>query len=58
MKLDIEWVREIDRDPVRRALVSGLIYFASETNCELIAEGIDLAALHKLAAELRDQGMA
>ncbi len=24
----------------------------------LIAEGIDLAALHKLAAELRDQGAA
>jgi EAL domain-containing protein (putative c-di-GMP-specific phosphodiesterase class I)/DNA-binding NarL/FixJ family response regulator len=44
VKLDIEWVREIDRDPVRRALVSGLIYFASETNCELIAEGIETQA--------------
>jgi EAL domain-containing protein (putative c-di-GMP-specific phosphodiesterase class I)/CheY-like chemotaxis protein len=41
VKLDIEWVRGIDRDPVRRALVSGLVYFANETDCELIAEGIE-----------------
>jgi EAL domain-containing protein (putative c-di-GMP-specific phosphodiesterase class I)/DNA-binding NarL/FixJ family response regulator len=43
VKLDIEWVQGIDRDPVRRALVSGLVYFASETGCELIAEGIETA---------------
>lgn len=41
VKLDIEWVSGIDRDPVRRALVSGLAYFASETGCELIGEGIE-----------------
>jgi EAL domain-containing protein (putative c-di-GMP-specific phosphodiesterase class I) len=41
VKLDIEWVHRIDRDPVRRALVSGLAFFASETGCELIAEGIE-----------------
>jgi EAL domain-containing protein (putative c-di-GMP-specific phosphodiesterase class I)/DNA-binding response OmpR family regulator len=41
VKLDIEWVHGIDRDPVRRALVSGLAYFAKETGCELIAEGIE-----------------
>jgi EAL domain-containing protein (putative c-di-GMP-specific phosphodiesterase class I)/DNA-binding NarL/FixJ family response regulator len=41
VKLDIEWVRGIDRDPVRRALVSGLAFFARETGCELIAEGIE-----------------
>jgi EAL domain-containing protein (putative c-di-GMP-specific phosphodiesterase class I) len=44
VKLDIEWVRGIERDPVRRALVSGLTYFASETGCELIAEGIETEA--------------
>jgi EAL domain-containing protein (putative c-di-GMP-specific phosphodiesterase class I)/DNA-binding NarL/FixJ family response regulator len=44
VKLDIEWVHGIDSDPVRRALVSGLIYFASETGCELIAEGIETQA--------------
>jgi|GEM_PF-523696 len=48
VKLDIEWVHGIDRDPVRRALVSGLAYFASETGCELIAEGIETQ--HELEA--------
>ena len=31
VKLDMEWVRGIHDDPVRRALVSGLAYFAQET---------------------------
>ncbi|MEO8571034.1 MAG: EAL domain-containing protein [Chloroflexota bacterium] len=34
-------VHGIDRDPIRRALVSGPAFFASETGCELIAEGIE-----------------
>jgi EAL domain-containing protein (putative c-di-GMP-specific phosphodiesterase class I) len=37
----MEWVRGIDRDPIRRSLVSGLAYFSDETSCELIAEGIE-----------------
>jgi EAL domain-containing protein (putative c-di-GMP-specific phosphodiesterase class I)/DNA-binding NarL/FixJ family response regulator len=41
VKLDMEWVRGIDKDPIRRALVSGLTYFAAATGCELIAEGIE-----------------
>jgi EAL domain-containing protein (putative c-di-GMP-specific phosphodiesterase class I)/CheY-like chemotaxis protein len=56
VKLDIEWVRGIDRDPVRRALVSGLVYFGSETGCALVAEGIEtegeLAALRELGITL------
>jgi EAL domain-containing protein (putative c-di-GMP-specific phosphodiesterase class I)/DNA-binding NarL/FixJ family response regulator len=56
VKLDIEWVHGIDGDPVRRALVSGLVYFASETRCELIAEGIEtdeeLASLRELGVQL------
>jgi EAL domain-containing protein (putative c-di-GMP-specific phosphodiesterase class I)/DNA-binding NarL/FixJ family response regulator len=56
VKLDIEWVQGIDRDPVRRALVSGLVYFGSETGCELIAAGIEneeeLAALRGLGIQL------
>jgi EAL domain-containing protein (putative c-di-GMP-specific phosphodiesterase class I) len=44
VKLDIEWVRDIDGDPVRRALVAGLTYFATETGCDLIAEGIETEA--------------
>jgi EAL domain-containing protein (putative c-di-GMP-specific phosphodiesterase class I)/CheY-like chemotaxis protein len=54
VKLDIEWVHDIHRDPVRRALVSGLTYFASETGCELIAEGIETS--EELAA-IRDLGI-
>jgi EAL domain-containing protein (putative c-di-GMP-specific phosphodiesterase class I)/DNA-binding NarL/FixJ family response regulator len=41
VKLDMEWVRGIQGDPIRRSLVSGLAYFAGETGCELIAEGIE-----------------
>jgi EAL domain-containing protein (putative c-di-GMP-specific phosphodiesterase class I) len=41
VKLDIEWVHGIDHDPVRRALVSGLAYFASETGATLVGEGIE-----------------
>jgi EAL domain-containing protein (putative c-di-GMP-specific phosphodiesterase class I)/DNA-binding NarL/FixJ family response regulator len=52
VKLDIEWVRGIDRDPVRRSLVSGLTYFAAETGCELIAEGIETEAELKALREL------
>jgi EAL domain-containing protein (putative c-di-GMP-specific phosphodiesterase class I)/CheY-like chemotaxis protein len=56
VKLDIEWIHGIDRDPVRRALVSGLVYFATETGCELIAEGIEteeeLQAVRELGIKL------
>lgn len=41
VKLDIEWVRGLQDDPVRRSLVSGLAHFANETGAELIAEGIE-----------------
>ena len=41
VKLDMEWVHGIAGDPIRRSLVSGLAYFAAETGCELIAEGIE-----------------
>jgi len=41
VKLDMEWVRGIAGDPIRRSLVSGLAYFAAETGSQLIAEGIE-----------------
>jgi len=52
VKLDIEWIHGIDLDPVRRALVSGLVHFASETGCELIAEGIETEDEFKAIREL------
>jgi EAL domain-containing protein (putative c-di-GMP-specific phosphodiesterase class I)/CheY-like chemotaxis protein len=52
VKLDIEWVRGIGGDPIRRALVSGMRYFAEETGCELIAEGIEEEDERKALLEL------
>lgn len=56
VKIDIGLVRAIDADPVRAALVAGMVYFALRTDAELIAEGIEtdaeLATLRSLAVDL------
>lgn len=44
IKLDITLTRGIDADPVRRALATALISFASEIGAALIAEGIETEA--------------
>ncbi len=44
IKLDIGLIRAIDVDHARRALVSALIFFARETGCMIIAEGIETGA--------------
>jgi EAL domain-containing protein (putative c-di-GMP-specific phosphodiesterase class I)/DNA-binding NarL/FixJ family response regulator len=44
VKLDISWVRDIEADPARQALVAGLVHFAAEVGCELIGEGIETEA--------------
>jgi len=43
VKLDISLVRNVDADRARQAMVAGMAYFASHSNCELIAEGIETA---------------
>ncbi|MDQ1478266.1 MAG: hypothetical protein QOE62_3495 [Actinomycetota bacterium] len=52
IKLDIGLTRDIDRDPVRRALAASLVVFAKETNAIVTAEGIEtageFATLHDL----------
>jgi EAL domain-containing protein (putative c-di-GMP-specific phosphodiesterase class I) len=52
IKLDIGLTRDIDRDPVRRALAASLVVFANETNAIVTAEGIEtageFATLHDL----------
>jgi EAL domain-containing protein (putative c-di-GMP-specific phosphodiesterase class I)/DNA-binding response OmpR family regulator len=40
-KLDITLVQGIDGDPLRQALAAGLSYFARQTGCRLIAEGVE-----------------
>ncbi|MFZ6004598.1 MAG: sensor domain-containing phosphodiesterase [Actinomycetota bacterium] len=41
IKLDRELIAGIDLDPVRRALVTSLVVFASETGARILAEGVE-----------------
>jgi len=41
IKLDITWVRDIENDTARQALVAGINHFAALTNCRIIAEGVE-----------------
>jgi PAS domain S-box-containing protein len=41
VKLDMQLVRNVHRDPAREALVAGMVHFAAASGCELIAEGIE-----------------
>lgn len=41
VKLDISLVRNIDSDPARQAMVTGMCRFAESVGCALIAEGIE-----------------
>jgi len=56
VKLDIGLVRGIDADLARRALMVGLLHFASESASQTIAEGVEtadeLATLRKLGVPL------
>ncbi len=55
VKLDIALVRSIDSDPARRAMVEAMARFAAETDCALIAEGIETP---EELATLREIGVA
>jgi EAL domain-containing protein (putative c-di-GMP-specific phosphodiesterase class I) len=52
VKIDIGLVRGVDKDPSRRAVVVGLIHFAAEAGCLVIAEGIETTAERATIAEL------
>ena len=41
VKLDLEFTRSIDADPVRRALATSLVTFGRDTGELIIAEGIE-----------------
>ncbi len=41
VKLDISLVRDLDQDPMRQAMVTGLVAFALRSGCDLIAEGVE-----------------
>jgi PAS domain S-box-containing protein len=44
IKLDLFLTRDIDRDPVKRALASAMVNFGREIGAGLIAEGVETAA--------------
>lgn len=44
IKLDMALTRDVDSDPARRALASALIFYARETGCQILAEGIETDA--------------
>jgi EAL domain-containing protein (putative c-di-GMP-specific phosphodiesterase class I) len=43
IKLDRQFTRGIDLDPVRRALATAVVSFALETGAEVVAEGVETA---------------
>jgi EAL domain-containing protein (putative c-di-GMP-specific phosphodiesterase class I)/AmiR/NasT family two-component response regulator len=55
LKLDLQLIRGIDADPIRRALTSALVNFAAELGAGVIAEGIEtpaeLATLQSLGVD-------
>lgn len=44
VKLDLQLVRGVEADPARQAMIAGMVYFARDTGCLLIAEGVEKAA--------------
>ena len=54
VKLDIALVREIDRDPRRRAIALGMIKICQELEIEVVAEGVERASQ---IAPLADAGV-
>jgi EAL domain-containing protein (putative c-di-GMP-specific phosphodiesterase class I) len=51
VKLDMQLVRGVDGDPARQALIAGMVYFARQSDCLLVAEGIESEA-ERLALRL------
>ncbi|MGH9050414.1 MAG: EAL domain-containing protein [Acidimicrobiia bacterium] len=54
IKLDLTWVRDLESDTARQAIVAGVNHFARLTDCRVIAEGVETEAE---AATLRRLGV-
>ncbi|MEZ0493841.1 EAL domain-containing protein [Kineococcus sp. TBRC 1896] len=56
IKIDISLIRDIDADPVKKALTRALVTFAQESGAYLVAEGVEraeeAAAVHELGVRL------
>jgi EAL domain-containing protein (putative c-di-GMP-specific phosphodiesterase class I) len=53
VKLDVSLVRNVEQDPLRQALVAGLVHFAATANCDLLGEAIETEAEAKALVDLR-----
>ena len=51
-KIDAGLVRGVDADPSRRAVIVGLVHFAADAGCQVIAEGIETEAERATVTEL------
>jgi EAL domain-containing protein (putative c-di-GMP-specific phosphodiesterase class I) len=54
LKLDISLITDVGRDLTRQAMIAGLVRFAEQTQCAVIAEGIER---HSDLDKLRDLGV-
>ncbi|GAB3683373.1 EAL domain-containing protein [Angustibacter aerolatus] len=52
IKVDVDLVRDVDTDPVRRALIRSLVGFAEEVDAQLLAEGVETPEEHDVLVEL------
>ena len=52
VKLHIGLMRGIDADPLRQALVAGMVHFARKVGCHLVAEGVETAEECDMLADL------
>jgi EAL domain-containing protein (putative c-di-GMP-specific phosphodiesterase class I) len=52
VKLDMELVRDIDRDRIKRVLVAGMVGVCREIGVEVLAEGIETEGEHHTLLEL------
>lgn len=52
VKLDRELVQSIDADPVRQALIAGIVHFAERSGVVLVAEGVETVAEREALLEL------
>ena len=52
VKIDLRLVRGLDTDPARQAMIAGMVYFSRQTDCVLIAEGIETEAERRALRQL------
>jgi EAL domain-containing protein (putative c-di-GMP-specific phosphodiesterase class I) len=53
IKLDLALTRDVDTDPVRRALAAALVTFADEIGARVVAEGVETAGELAVLRDLR-----